>query len=197
MDSAPYSAYKYQVGGSLAVESSTYVLRQADEDLYEGLKTGDFCYVLNSRQSGKSSLMVQTMHHLQAEGIVGATLYISEIGTPNITESQWYAGIVYTIASNLNLLDKVDVPTWWRECESYSFPQRLSQFIEEVLLVEISDQIVIFIDEIDSILNLSFSVDGFFEVLKACYNKRASQSKYNNQQPDFCLIWSSNPLRTG
>ena len=180
MDSATYSAYKYQVGGSLAVESSTYVLRQGDEDLYEALEAGEFCYVLNSRQSGKSSLMVQTMHHLQAEGIVCAALYISEIGTPKVTESQWYAGIVYTLANNLNLLDKVDVPTWWRERESYSNPQRLSQFIEEVMLVEIGDQIVIFVDEIDSILNLSFSVDGFFEVLEACYNKRASKRKYDN-----------------
>lgn len=39
---------------------------------------------------------------------------------------------------------------------------------------------MIFIDEIDSVLNLKFSVDGFFEVLKTCYNKRASQPKYNN-----------------
>lgn len=180
MNSTPYSAYKYQVGGSLAVESSTYVLRQADEDLYEGLKAGEFCYVLNSRQLGKSSLMVQTMHHLQAEGIVCATIYISDIGISKVTESQWYAGIVYTLANNLNLLNKVDVPTWWRERESYSYPQRLNQFIEEVLLNEISDQIVIFIDEIDSILNLNFSIDGFFEVLKGCYNKRANKPKYKN-----------------
>lgn len=180
MNSTPYSAYKYQVGGSLAVESSTYVLRQADEDLYEGLKAGEFCYVLNSRQLGKSSLMVQTMHHLQAEGIVCATIYISDIGISKVTESQWYAGIIYTLANNLNLLNKVDVPTWWRERESYSYPQRLNQFIEEVLLNEISDQIVIFIDEIDSILNLNFSIDGFFEVLKGCYNKRANKPKYKN-----------------
>ena len=51
----------YQVGGSLPVHASTYVRRLADQNLYEGLLAGNFCYVLNSRQMGKSSLRVQTM----------------------------------------------------------------------------------------------------------------------------------------
>ncbi len=49
----------YKVGGSLDYQNRSYVVRQADSDLYEGLKNGDFCYVLNSRQMGKSSLRVR------------------------------------------------------------------------------------------------------------------------------------------
>lgn len=75
----------YQTGGSLPINAPTYVKRQADEDLYGWLKNGEFCYVLNSRQMGKSSLRVRIMAKLQQEGIACAALDLTEIGSSDIT----------------------------------------------------------------------------------------------------------------
>ncbi|MDJ0534097.1 MAG: AAA-like domain-containing protein [Xenococcaceae cyanobacterium MO_207.B15] len=84
---------QYQVGGSLKATSSTYVYRKADFQLYEALKEGKFCYIFNSRQMGKSSLLVRTKHRLQQEGFKCTTVDLSVIGSEEITLLQWYKGI--------------------------------------------------------------------------------------------------------
>ncbi|MBD2295670.1 AAA-like domain-containing protein [Anabaena sphaerica FACHB-251] len=171
--------YIYQVGGSLTNNAPSYVERAADIELYQALRQGEFCYVLNCRQMGKSSLLVRTKHRLEQEGFKCTTVDMTNIGSENITPSQWYKGIVADLWRGFKLLGKLNLKLWWQAGDDISLLQNLSRFIADLLIHFPEEKLIIFIDEIDSILSLDFSVDDFFALIRYCYNQRAIEPEYN------------------
>ena len=166
MTSTTASAYRYKVGGHLPLDAPSYVTRQADHDLYTALRNQEFCYVLNSRQMGKTSLRVRTQARLMREGVACAAIDLTKIGSQDITRDQWYAGVMRRLVSSFQL--SIPLRIWLGERQYLPPVERLSELVESVLLVEVRSPIVIFIDEIDSVRSLPFSLDDFFAFLRSC-----------------------------
>ncbi|MEA2029876.1 MAG: AAA-like domain-containing protein, partial [Campylobacterota bacterium] len=168
----------YQTGGSLPANSPSYIPREADTQLYNYLKESKYCYVLNARQIGKSSLRVRTSKRLEDEGYRCVNIDITAIGSQNIEVDKWYFSLVNRILKQLSLNPK-EYKEFWRDNDNITVIDRFAQVIDKVL-DECSENIIIFLDEIDSILGIDiFSADDFFAVIRTFYNLRSEDAKYN------------------
>ena len=178
----------FVAGGTLWREAASYIVRPADEELFQLTLAGEYCDVLAARQMGKSSLMVRTAIRLQDSGVRSAILDISTLGGGISTPEAWFFGFLDELAVQLGLDEDVD--SWWEAHPNHNPVQRFSNFLRDVALVEIQGHIAIFVDEIDSALGMAFT-DDFFAAIRAAYNARASQEEF--QRLTFILLGVARP----
>ena len=177
----------FVAGGTLRPDSPSYVERLADEELFTLARSGEFCYVLTARQMGKSSLMIRTARRLKNQGVHSVIIDLTKMGT-DVSVEQWYLGLLTQFKRNLRL--SVDLEKWWQEHTSLGYVQRFADFMHDVLLREIDGQVAIFMDEIDTTLNLAFS-DDFFAAIRFVYNARATDPAY--RRLTFVLLGVATP----
>ena len=182
----------FQAGGSLPSNMPSYITRQADEDLYQYLNKGEFCYVLTARQMGKSSLKVRTMKRLEQEGWHVVNVDLTGLGTQDIPTEKWYYTFLHEVADTLDLEDLFN--TWWQEKSQFTAVARMTNFWEEIIVSQIDQKIGIFIDEVDTLLSLNktaFSASDFFAAIRSIYNKRSLDDRF--QQLNFCIFGVAAP----
>lgn len=187
----------YVTSGTLLVGSASYVSRQADTELYAHLKRGEFCYALNTRQMGKSSLMVRTARRLRGEGFPVAVLDLTAVGQ-NLTADQWYDGLLLSLGQQIGLEDALE--DFYLDSNRLGPMQRFFEAIRTIALPALkrnadSDSdaasLIIFVDEIDAVRSLPFSADEFFLGIREAYNRRADDTEYDRLT--FCLLGTATP----
>ncbi|MEM6453153.1 MAG: AAA-like domain-containing protein [Cyanobacteria bacterium P01_D01_bin.105] len=182
----------YQVGGSLSEEAPSYIERKADVSLCEALLVGEFCYILDSRQIGKSSLLVQTQARLRQSGGRFVSLDLTTLGSENVTSAQWYKGIGVELCLGFDLLSAKEFLAWWQAQGEIPQLQKLSWLIDRVLLPRYPNEpLYVFVDEVDSVLSLPFSADDWFALIRYCYNQRSLDPRY--RQLTFAIAGVGTP----
>jgi len=171
--STPEPALQYVAGGTVQAGEGVYVERTADETLLNLCRAGEFAYVLTSRQMGKSSLMIHTAEKLIDEGVKAAIIDLTGLGA-NTTPDQWYRGFLEKVTEQLEL--QIQVAVWWDGRQHLSIAQRFNDFFVAVVLHQMKERIVIFVDEIDTTLRLDFR-DDFFASIRYLYNGRSHQQQ--------------------
>ncbi|MDY7231368.1 AAA-like domain-containing protein [Hyalangium rubrum] len=177
----------FTTGGTVQASGGLYLTRRADEELLALCREGTFAFVLTARQMGKSSLMTRTSERLIAQGCRSVIIDLNALGT-RLTVEQWYLGLLVELESQLSL--KQSVTDWWHEHEHLGAPQRLARFLEAVVLTEVQERVVIFIDEIDTTQSMDFT-DDCFATIRFLYNSRAQQPEL--KRLSFVLLGVATP----
>ena len=177
----------FQAGGFVR-EEMLYIERPADSELFDALRRGEFCYVLAPRQIGKTSLAVRTRKKLSAAGTRCAAVDLNEIGS-HATAEEWFYSLVLSVAEGLDLEEHVE--PFWEAHAKESLTSRWSRFCRHVVLEQVKSPVVIFLDEIDSILSVANVADDFFASIRAMHEKRAEEPEL--ARLSFCLLGVASP----
>jgi WD40 repeat protein len=178
---------RYTTGGTVQAGGGLYLTRKADDELLALCRKGSFAFVLTARQTGKSSLMTRTAERLIEEGSRIVLIDLNTLGT-RLEAEQWYLGLLVEMERQLDL--KTRVAAWWRQRAHLGITHRMSMFFEDVLLAEVKERMVLFVDEIDSTLSLDFT-DDFFASIRSLYNARAQRPEL--RRLSFVLLGVATP----
>ena len=181
----------FTVGAPLHAVRAGYVRRGADDVLYETVVSGRYAHIIAPDRSGKSSLIAATAARFENNGFKVAILDLEQIGVRDAgtDAGRWYYSVAYRLLRQLRI--RVDLQTWWQDKSFLSNRQRLVEFYSEIILRNVHERIVVFVDEIQCIGELPFA-DQLLASIRAAHNARATDPEFSRLT--FVLLGECDPL---
>lgn len=181
----------FSVGTPLHAVRAGYIQRPADMLLYETISAGRYAHVIAPDRSGKSSVVAATAARLETNGRKVAILDLEQIGgrEAGSDEGRWYYSIAYRLLRQLRI--RIDLHSWWQDKSMLSNRQRLVEFYAEIILQNVPERIVIFVDQIQCIAELGFA-DQLLASIRAAHNARATDPEFS--RITFVLLGECDPL---
>ncbi len=181
----------FSVGTALHAVRAGYISRRADDLLYKAVKSGRYAHVVAPDRSGKSSLIAACSARLEGNGIKIAVLDLAQLSDRDgITDAgRWYYSVAYRLLRQLRI--RFDLQEWWQDKSILSNRQRLYEFYAEVVLQNVPEQVVIFVDEIQCIENLDYA-DQLLTSIRSAHNARTTDPDFSRLS--FVLLGECDPV---
>ncbi len=185
---APLSSTFFVAGGTMPADAPSYVERQADRDLQSSLRAGEYCYVLDSRQVGKSSMLIRAMAVLRVEGVRVGSCDLQRLGS-GLTAEQFYQGLLVQIGRGIGL-EREMLRAWQAHRAEPPFA-RFRTVLHEIALEQSEQPLVVLVDEIELLRRQAFDTDEFLVGIRSFFTDRAEDPAF--RRLTFCLAGSSTP----
>ncbi|MBD1843591.1 AAA-like domain-containing protein [Cyanobacteria bacterium FACHB-63] len=179
-DNLPFNRQSLLATGQLSIDSPFYVYRPPIETLcYEALmQPGALVRVKAPRQMGKTSLVSRVLTQLREQhhhtAIISLQLADASVLTDLRRFLQWFCAIVSQSFGLPNQLDR-----HWDDLFGNSY--NCTNYFENYILTEITDPIVLALDEVDSVFEHPEIAADFFGMLRAWYEK----SRYGDAKSEL------------
>ena len=173
LDSAPLTQGTAGITGSrrLYVERRTIETRACREIL----KPGALLRIMGSRHMGKTSLINHILAHAQQQGylIVSLSFYQADLMVNDLR--QLLRNLCVFVSRRLNLADKTS--DYWNDT---SATNSCSDYFEEYLLLNISQPLVLCLDDIDLLFQHTQVANGLLGLLRVCYEAAKTHPVWQN-----------------
>lgn len=172
--------------GPVRWRSKFYVKRKADTDLkYQLARRGSTTLICAPNQSGKSSLLIQGVHHARKRGLRVVALDLQRVASAHLTSVDGFLRYLADFVVGKLRLDPAEVGRVWQTAPG---PQEgMTSLMEDYILPHSEAPLVLAIDETDRLLQTAYYSD-FFALLRFWHGNRAMEDQWNDLHMVMTLV---------